>query len=307
MTEINANTRWLQNGITVAGGNERGNRLNQLNHPWGICIDDDEQTMYIADTSNHRIIAWMYGATNGQIVAGGNGSGNRTDQLNNPKDVVVDKENDCLIICDQGNSRVVRWPRRNGTSGQTIISDVGCTGVAMDNDGYFYVSDYKTHEVRRWKTGDTCGTVVAGGRGQGDRLDQLNSPRCIFVDQDYSVYVSDEKNHRVMKWIKDATEGIVVAGGQGNGNDPAQLSDPRGVIVDKLDTVYVTDNGNDRVVCWLQEAKQGTVVVGGNNQGKESNQLCYPQDLSFDRQGNLYVVDHANHRIQRFSIDLSSS
>ena len=31
------------------------------------------------------------------------------DQLNRPTDVIVDKKNDSLIICDQGNRRVVRW------------------------------------------------------------------------------------------------------------------------------------------------------------------------------------------------------
>ncbi|CAF3799932.1 unnamed protein product, partial [Rotaria sordida] len=306
-TKINANTRWLQNGITVAGSNQRGSGLNQFDRPWGICIDDDEQTMYIADTFNNRIIEWKYGATNGQIVAGGNGPGDRVDQLNNPKDVIVDKENNCLIVCDEGNGRIVRWPRRNGTSGQSIMSDVGCIGLAMDDDGYFYVSDYVKHEIRRWRIGDRCGTVVAGGHGLGNQLNQLNCPSYIFVDQDYSVYISDEKNHRVMKWIKGATEGVIVAGGQGQGNGLVQLSDPRGVIVDELGTVYVADCGNHRVMCWSKDAKQGTVVGGGNDQGKQSNQLYYPEDLSFDHQGNLYVVDLGNDRIQRFNIDSSSS
>ena len=43
-------------------------------------------------------------------------------------DVIVDKERDNLIICDNGNRRVVRWPRRNGTSGETIISNIDCMG-----------------------------------------------------------------------------------------------------------------------------------------------------------------------------------
>ncbi|CAF4368292.1 unnamed protein product, partial [Rotaria sordida] len=63
---VNANVKWIQNGITVAGGNEHGNEhsMNQLYHPWGLCIDDD-QTIYIAEYSNHRIMEWKYGATAG--------------------------------------------------------------------------------------------------------------------------------------------------------------------------------------------------------------------------------------------------
>jgi hypothetical protein len=93
----------------------------------------------------------------------------------------------------------------------------------MDKDGYLYVSNGNKHEVRRWKIGDKNGTVVAGGNGQGPRLDQLNDPGYIFVDENHSVYVSDWGNHRVMKWPKGAREGIVVAGGQGGGSDLTQL------------------------------------------------------------------------------------
>jgi sugar lactone lactonase YvrE len=266
---------------------------------------DDDQTVYVADSWNHRIVEWKSDATSGQVIAGGNKRGRRNDQLDYPTNVMIDKENDCLIICDRNNRRVVRWPRRNGTSGETIISNVDCWDLTMDNDGYLYVSDIKKHEVRRWKMGDRNGTIVAGGNGQGNRLDQLNSPFYIFVDADHSVYVSDTGNHRVMKWMKDAKEGIVVAGGQGEGNGLRQLSSPHGIIVDQLGTVYIADMGNHRVMRWLKGAKEETIVVGGNGRGEQPNQFKGPTDLSFDRQNNLYVVDFGNHRVQKFDINLN--
>jgi sugar lactone lactonase YvrE len=266
---------------------------------------DDDQTMYIADSFNNRIVEWKCGASNGQVVAGGNGQGNGTNQLNWPRDVIVDKQRDDLIICDGKNRRVMRWPRRNGTNGQTIISNIDCCRLTMDNNGYLYVSDYEKDEVRRWKMNDTSGTLVAGGNGQGNRLNQLSCPTYIFVDEDHSVYVSDWNNDRVMKWIEGAKEGIIVAGGQERGNGLTQLSHPRGVIVDHLGTVYVTDCFNYRIMCWSKGATQGNIVVGGNGEGEQANQLKYPQGLSFDRQGNLYVIDSDNHRVQRFSIDKS--
>jgi sugar lactone lactonase YvrE len=288
----------------VVGGNGYGNGLNQLQHPWGVYIDDD-QTIYVADYANHRIVEWKNGATSGQVVAGGNGAGNRNDQLSRPINVIVDKENDSLIICDYDNLRVVRWPRRNGRSGETIISNVGCWGLTMDNDGYLYVSDFKKHEVRRWKIGETNApsTVVAGGNGGGSRLDQLNGPSYIFVHQDHSVYVSEYGSDRVMKWMKDAKEGIVVAGGQGQGNSLTQLSKPCGVIVDQLDTVYVADFSNHRVMRWSKGATQGSILVGGNESGGQANQLSGPTDLSIDQENNLYVADYSNSRVQKFQID----
>ncbi|CAF1058353.1 unnamed protein product [Rotaria sordida] len=299
---VNANVKWIQNGITVAGGNEHGNAINQLYHPWGLCIDDD-QTIYIAEYSNHRIMEWKYGATAGRVVAGGNGQGNRHDQLNYPTDVIIDKENDSLIISDYNNKRVVRWSRQNGTIGETIISNIGCLGLAMDDDGFLYVVDHDEHEVKRYRIGESHGMVVAGGNGSGDRLDQLDYPRYVFVDRNHSVYVTEYKNHRLVKWIEGAKQGIIVAGGHGQGHNLTQLSNPYGVVVDQSGTVYVADYSNNRIMRWTQGARQGSVIIGGNGQGNQSNQLHSPIGLSFDREGNMYVSDNENHRVQKFNID----
>ncbi|CAF1547930.1 unnamed protein product, partial [Didymodactylos carnosus] len=205
----------LINGLTLAGGNGESNGINQLSNPLGLYVNDD-QTIYIADRANHRIVEWQWDATTGQVVAGGNGQGSGTHQLSHPLDVIVDKERDSLIICDYSNRRVVRWPRRNGTSGETIISNIDCVGLTMDENGSLYVVDNGKDEVRRYRRGESQGTVIAGGNGSGNRLDQLSYPRYVFVDRDHSVYVSDLVNHRVMKWVEGAKQGIVVAGGQGS-------------------------------------------------------------------------------------------
>ncbi len=299
------NTKWKQNGVTIAGGNGYGYQLNQLSLPSDIYVDDDNQCIYIADFGNHRIVKWKFGAKNGQVVASGNRWGDRIDQLMWPIYVIVDKKNDSLIICDYENGRVVQWPRRNGTNGRTIISEIRCNGLTMDNNENLYVSDWKEDEVRRWKIGEINGTIVAGGNGKGNHLNQLNWPTYIFVDEDHSVYVSDNENHRVMKWMKGAKEGIVVAGGQGEGDSLTQLSYPQGVIVDGMGNVYVADAKNNRVMCWRPGSKEGNIVVGENGRGQQPNQFYYLRSLSFNRQGNLYVVDYYNHRVQKFDIDSS--
>ncbi|CAF1367383.1 unnamed protein product, partial [Rotaria magnacalcarata] len=295
---IAVNAKWAQNGVTVAGGN------GQLYYPHGLVVDDD-QTVVIADYWNHRIIQRKNGdTTNGQVVAGGNGQGNGLNQLNQPFDVLIDKETDSLIICDRENRRVVRWSRRNGTTqGEILLDKIACYGLAMDEQRNLYVSDYKKSEVRRCQLGEKNGTLVAGGNGEGDELNQLNWPTYLFVDRQQNVYVSDNNNHRIMKWNKGAKEGIVIAGGHGQGNALTQLSYPSGLFVDTLGTLYVADSSNHRVMRWTQgDKKQGTVIVGGSGYGAGANQLKYPRGLSFDRLGNLYVADRDNHRVQRFSI-----
>ncbi|CAF4593305.1 unnamed protein product, partial [Rotaria socialis] len=264
------------------------------------------QTVIIADFGNHRIMQWKNGdTTNGQIVAGGKGQGNGLHQLNCPSDVLIDKEMDSLIICDLDNRRVVRWSRRSGTTqGEILIDNIDCYGVAMDEQRYLYVTDYVKHEVRRYQLGEKNGTLVAGGNGKGNGLNQLSEPGYLFVDRDHSVYVSNYSNHRVMKWVEGAKEGIVVAGGQGKGSALTQLYWPNGIFVDTLGTLYVADTWNHRVMRWTPgDKKQGTAIVGGNGEGEGANQFQCPIGLSFDRHGNLYVVDWGNARVQRFSIE----
>ncbi|CAF1541920.1 unnamed protein product, partial [Adineta steineri] len=84
--------KWKQNAITVAGGNEQGQELNQLNGPAGIFIDKNKN-IFIADYANDRIVEWKYNSTEGKIIAGENKEENQIDALYGPTDVIVDEQN----------------------------------------------------------------------------------------------------------------------------------------------------------------------------------------------------------------------
>ncbi|CAF4982727.1 unnamed protein product, partial [Rotaria sp. Silwood1] len=193
-------------------------------------------------------------AQNGVTVAGGHRWGSATNQLHNPRGLVVD-DDQTVIVADRGNARIVQW-KLNDTKGQVVAG------------------------------GDKNGTIVAGGNGKGADLNQLNIPGYIFIDRQQTVCISDNDNHRVMKWNKGAQEGVVVAGGHGKGKALTQLVYPQGLFVDTLDTIYVTDSHNHRVMRWLKEAKEGTIIVGGNGEGVEANQFRYLQTV-FNRAKEL--------------------
>ena len=250
MLTLPTNARWSQNGVTVAGGNGLGNAVNELRFPGGLDIDDDNQSIVIADRVNNRIVEWKIGASHGKVIAGGRIGGNGLHQLRFSIDVLIDKETNSLFICDRYNRRVVRWSRSQGTTqGEVIVDNIDCIGLAIDHQRYLYVSDTEQDEVRRYTIGDKNGIVVAGGNGQGNQLNQLNCPTYLFVNEEQAVYVSDTDNHRVMKWNKGTNQGIVVAGRQGNGSALTQLFYPKGLFVDISGTIYVADAWNDRVKC----------------------------------------------------------
>ncbi|CAF0743691.1 unnamed protein product [Adineta steineri] len=149
---------------TVAGGNGRGQELNQLSRPYGIFIDNDK-SIYIADCENQRIVRWNLNSNKGEITAGGNESGNESNQLNVPTDIIFDKENNSFIIADNGNKRVIRYFDQNQEYRLIIISNIHCYGLTIVKNGFIYVSDIANHEVRRWKQGDKKGKLIDGGNG----------------------------------------------------------------------------------------------------------------------------------------------
>ena len=184
------------------------------------------------------------------MIADGRRRGNRLDQLNGPIDILINKETNSVFISDQGNRRVLRWSRRQGTiQGEVIVNNIDCFGLAMDPQRHFYVSVTVENKVRRYTIGDKNGIVVAGGNARDNQLNQLNCSTYLFVDGEQAVYLTDTYNHRVMKWNKGAKEDIVVAGGQGSGNALTQLSYPRGLFVNTSGTIDVADAQNDRVKC----------------------------------------------------------
>ena len=290
-TNVSDATKWIQYGVTVAGGKGQGNRSDQLNQPWGLFVTDD-QTVYVADFDNHRVMEWKRDAATGRVVAGGNGAGDRTDQIKCPTDVIVDDESDSLIICDTCNKRVVRWPRQNGTRGENSCRKHRMLGLSNVYRG----------AVIRYRSGQTLGSVAAGGNRCGNQSDQLCFPRYAFIDRDLSLYVTGTTN-LVMKWTPGAIEGTAVGAGSLSQHYRPQLISPQGIIVDQSGSVYVSDDFSGRILRLPQGGTRATVVVGENRSGNTSYQIDGGGDISFDRDGNLYVVDIRNHRVQRFNVD----
>jgi sugar lactone lactonase YvrE len=109
-------------GKIIAGGNGEGEHSNQLNHPTFIFVDEDD-SLYVSDTNNHRVMKWVKHAKKGIIVAGGNGQGNNLNQLSSPQGVFVDQLGHIYVV-DCGNHRVMRW-YKDAREGRIIVGRHG--------------------------------------------------------------------------------------------------------------------------------------------------------------------------------------
>jgi sugar lactone lactonase YvrE len=75
-----------------------------LSYPAGVVVDQ-LGTVYVADESNHRIMRWVKGATQGSDIVGGNGGGGQSNQLDRPKGLSFDRHGN-LYVADYYNYRV---------------------------------------------------------------------------------------------------------------------------------------------------------------------------------------------------------
>ncbi|CAF0766935.1 unnamed protein product [Adineta steineri] len=160
--EKNEVRRWkmgeYNEGIVVAGGNGKGDRLNLLNNPTFIFVDED-QSIYVSDLSNHRVMKWRKGAKEGRIVAGGNGKGRNLNQLSSPQGVIVD-DLGRIYVADSNNHRVMRWCEGK-EEGEIIVGGNGegnqanqlnlPMGLSFDDEGNLYVADCVKYGIQKFE------------------------------------------------------------------------------------------------------------------------------------------------------------
>jgi sugar lactone lactonase YvrE len=157
--------KWAPNatsGILVAGTGVAGSSSQQLYNLYGLHLDENNSYLYVADLANSRIQRYsLDDATNGTTVAGGNGAGSGSNQLNQPYGICVSKQTGDIYIADFNNNRIQRWSPE-ATSGITIVGITGVSGtnatllngpanVLLDkNETFLYVSDRNNHRVQRF-------------------------------------------------------------------------------------------------------------------------------------------------------------
>ncbi|CAF4281644.1 unnamed protein product, partial [Adineta steineri] len=145
-------------GVIVAGGNDKGNQLNQLHAPTFIFVNENE-SVYVSDVNNHRVMKWRKDAKEGTVVAGANGYGENLNQLSYPQGVIIDDLGQ-IYVADYGNNRIMRWCE--GEEEGKVVGENGegnqsnqlnrPYGLSFDDEGNLYVADHFNHRIQKFAT-----------------------------------------------------------------------------------------------------------------------------------------------------------
>jgi RHS repeat-associated protein len=189
--------------------------------------------------------------------------------------------------------------------------------IAVAPDGSYYLSDKRSHVVRRVGpdgiidryAGKILDDGFSGDSGPA-RSAELNDPTGIALGPDGTLYIVDSDNFRIRAVAPDSTitsfAGTGVEGSTGDGG-PATAAqiDPWDVAVGPDGSVYISEYGRHRVrrvgLDGIITTVAGTGVSGSSGDGDLAvdAKLSFPKGIDVGSDGSLYIADHANHRIRR--------
>lgn len=268
-------------------------------NPCGMVCDSDGN-VYVADVDNHciRKIAKYVNLGNGQVVSTFAGA------------------NPTVGLPGYGTS--------GSTDGKTTAARFNKPmGIAMDIDGYFYVTDYDNMTIRKISpTGDVStlsGKALSEGFSDGKSTDaRFGAPWGVAIYNDNHIVVSDPWNTNIRKINIYSGETSTLAGPT-NGSDSRQvdgtLSDarfksPKGIAVVN-GIVYVADQNTIRAI---DEANNKVSTFAGNidnfeiidGSGKSAS-FTELSGLITDNLGNLYATENSqlinSHVIRKITIN----
>ena len=189
-------------GDVVAGGNGQGNGLNQLNQPKVVLVDRVHDSLVVSDTGNRRVMRWSLQGNSpiGEVFI------ENTVSLG-----LAMVDGGSLYVSDYEKHEVRRYDEEE-REGVIVAGGHGQGGALnqlnyprhlfVDRDLSVYISDRDNHRVIKWlKDEERRLSLLLAAIGQGNALNQLNSPAGIFVDSmGFDLRRVDQSNSRIMCW-----------------------------------------------------------------------------------------------------------
>ncbi len=324
-------------GISGFAGDGGQATMAEIKNPTGTVVDK-AGNLYVCDRGNYYIR--KVGATTGIITPfAGNGTGGAfagdgtpaTASGFAPSAICMDTAGNFYFTDDAGSyvykidtaSNVYRIA---GTGSFAFSGDGGPAtaaalfrpnGIAVDNLGNIYISDFENNRIRVINSAGTINTLAgngtAGYTGDGGAATaaELRLPFGVAVDKNRNVYIADGQNNRIRKVNTAGTistyagNGTAGFSGDGMAANAAEISSPEGIAVDTFGNVYISDFGNNRIrkvnTSFIISTICGDSVIGFSGDGGPATaaELSAPDGVYVTPSGIIYICDYFNYRIRK--------
>ena len=211
---------------------------------------------------------------------------------NIPSEYKCDSDNDGIPDeIDQGVCDTYEFQLKWGSYGTGNGQFYKPSGIAVDSNGFVYVSDFN-NRIQKF---DSNGNFITKWGSYGTGNGQFDMIWDIAVDSNNIVYALDFFNYRIQKFDSNGNF-ITKWGSKGSGD--GQFFGSYGIAVDSSGFVYVADAYNYRI---QKFDSNGNFITKWGSIGSGDGQFLYPCGIAADKNGNVYVVDYNKHQIQKFS------
>lgn len=166
------------------------------------------------------------------------------------------------------------------------------TDVAVDPDGFIYVSEYGGND-RINKFAPTGEYLLSFGRHDQQR-ERTERPQALAIDQDSSIWVADSCNHRIIHF---SAAGEYIGEFGRAGVAPGEMRFPYSIDFLADGTIVVAEYGNNRLQRFARDGK--SLGIWGRA-GKLPGELAYPWAAICGKRDRVYAVDSGSNRIQVF-------
>ena len=294
---------------------------NTLSQPAGLAVDS-VNNLYVADSSNNRVLVYLTPFTKN---AGVPGSGDST------ADVVI----------GQGGDFTAAGCNPPGTpDAETLCNPKGLTLDPSDN---LWVADQNNHRVLEYYSPlfNSAANFVIGqpdflhsncNQGGGASQSTLCNPTSVAADSHSNIYVTDSSNNRVLEYNTPLSSNNQIANhvwGQSGFTSgfctvsQTGLCTPTGVGLDASNNLYIADAGNQRILEYKETTNPPSNLTADLVFGQRTSfttrtcnsgdvpgttdpvTLCNPQDVELNG-STLVAADTNNNRILIYNTPLTS-
>jgi sugar lactone lactonase YvrE len=169
---------------------------DELLRPTGVAINKKEKTLYVVDTTGHRVDVFdLEGKRLESFGRQGGGDG----EFNYPTHIALDAAGNVYVM-DTMNFRVQifdktgRFLSKFGGNGSAIGAFMKPKGIAVDSEGHIWVSDGMRNSVQVF---DREGRLLLIWGSKGIERGEFDVPAGLYFDSKDRLYVADSYNFRV--------------------------------------------------------------------------------------------------------------
>ncbi len=199
---------------------------------------------------------------------------------------IADTHYNRVLIVDRDGAVLGSFGREGTGDGEFQLP----TDVAVDAEGFIYVSEYHENDrITKWSPDLQFIKAFSEEPIDGRRLSR---PAGIDIDSEQTLWVADACNHRLVRFSLD---GKVLSTIGSFGDAPGELKYPYDVCVSPDGSILVCEYGGNRLQ-WFSKSARSLRTWGKS--GRKPGELFAPWGATYGPGGNVYVVDSLNSRIQ---------